>query len=209
MQQGEILILVLVGLVALIGGAIWLSLRRRRTRQLRTAFGEEYDRTVELAGRRSKAEANLAERRQRVASLNIRPLTADEVSDFTREWQQVKSLFVDSPPEAVLHADRMMVQMLAARGFSSGDFERRHEDLTVDHPLVARHYRAGRGIAERLTQGSASTEDLRQAIHHYEALFDEMIGAAKAPAGAQVAHLATGEDRRPATLEPAAPVEGR
>jgi hypothetical protein len=46
----------------------------------------------------------------------------------------------------------------------------------VDHPLVLEHYRSAHEIAVRQTQGQASTEDLRQAMIHYRALFEELVG---------------------------------
>jgi hypothetical protein len=175
MSQGEIVILVLIGLVVLVAVAIWLTFRRRRSEKLRARYGDEYDRTVEVAGGRGPAEANLAAREKRVRELDIRPLAAGERQEFTAEWHEVKAVFVDSPAEAVLHADRMLTRMMQARGFPMGDFDRRYEDLTVHHADVARHYRAGNEIALRQNRGEATTEELRQAMKHYEALFDHMV----------------------------------
>jgi len=175
MSQGEILIAVLVGLVLLIAVGIWLMTRQRRSDALRARYGEEYDRTVKVAGGRSAAEANLAEREKRVASLDIRPLTPEERRNFSTEWHDVKAVFVDSPAEAVLHADRMLTKMLQTRGFPMADFDRRYEDLSVNYPDTARHYRAGNEITLRQNRGQATTEDLRQAMKHYETLFNDMI----------------------------------
>lgn len=175
MSQGEILILVLIGLVLLIALAIWLTMRRRRSDSLKARYGDEYDRTLEAAGGRSAAEANLAAREKRVADLEIRPLAPEERHRFTDEWREVKSTFVDSPVEAVLHADRMLTKMLQTRGFPMADFDRRYEDLTVDHGDTARHYRAGHDIVDRQHRGEATTEELRQAMKHYETLFDDMV----------------------------------
>src|SRR5690606_37682329 len=65
--------------------------------------------------------------------------------------------------------------IMTARGFPMGDFDRRYEDLTVDHGEVARHYREGHDIVLRDGRGEASTEDLRQAMIHFEALFDDLV----------------------------------
>ena len=96
------------------------------------------------------------------------------VRDFSAEWREVKAVFVDSPVEAVHHADRLLSTIMKTRGFPMADFDRRYEDLTVDHREVASHYRAGHEIAERQGRGEATTEDLRQAMKHYEALFDDL-----------------------------------
>ena len=175
MSEGGIFIAILVGLVLLVAIAIWLTMRRRRSDTLRARYGDEYDRTLSATGGRGAAEANLAEREKRVAALDIRPLTPEEREHFSGEWQEVKSVFVDSPAEAVLHADRMLTRMLQTRGFPMADFDRRYEDLTVDHAETARHYRAGNEIAMRQNRGEASTEDLRQAMKHYETLFEDMV----------------------------------
>jgi hypothetical protein len=45
----------------------------------------------------------------------------------------------------------------------------------VNHALVIEHYRAGHAIAVRRAQEQASTEDLRQALVNYRALFRELV----------------------------------
>ena len=175
MQTTDFVILALIAVVIAAATMIFVAMRRRRTHALQDRFGEEYDRTLHEHGKRAPAEAALHEREKRVAELDIRPLTPQERSAFTEEWREVKAVFVDSPREAVLHADRMAAKMMAARGYPMGDFDRRYEDLTVDHGEVARHYRAGHDIADRQAHGTATTEDLRQAMKHYEALFDDLV----------------------------------
>ena len=175
MNSGEIMILVLVGVVILIVIAIWMAMRRRRTENLRADFGDEYDRTLDAKGDRAAAEADLADRKKRVDALDIRPLTVDERDTFAAEWHEVKAVFVDSPVESVLHADRLLAKMMSTRGFPMADFERRYEDLTVNHSDIARHYRTGHDVVVAQGNGNASTEDLRQAMKHYEALYDHLV----------------------------------
>ena len=165
-------ILVLLLVAALI---LWFLYRQRRTRALRDRFGvEEYDRTLDARGARGKAEAELIEREKRVAKLDIRPLGPAERERFTVEWHSARERFVDDPAAAVLAADRVLGHVMAARGYPVSDFDERYETLTVDHGEVARHYRAGHEIALKQEAGTASTENLRQAMIHYEALFDEL-----------------------------------
>lgn len=170
--------ILIVAVVLAIAIAIWLTMRRRRTDHLRDRFGDEYDRTLNDRGARSDAERALEEREERVSNLEIRRLTAEERSRFADEWRDVKSVFVDSPTEAVLHADRMLATMMKTVGYPMADFDRRFEDLTVNHGDVAKHYRAGHDIAERRNAGEASTEDMRQAMKHYEALYDHLAADA-------------------------------
>ena len=175
MQSSDIVILVLIGLVLIAAILIAVAMRRRRTHILQDRFGDEYDRTLHEHGRRQAAEAVLEEREERVAKLEIRSLSAQERNAAITEWREVKAVFVDSPVEAVHHADRLLASIMKARGYPMADFDRRYEDLTVDHREVASHYRAGHEIAERQGRGEATTEDLRQAMKHYEALFDDFV----------------------------------
>lgn len=90
-------------------------------------------------------------------------------------WQSTQAEFVDDPREAAQRADALLGDVMAARGYPVSDFEQRAADLSVDHPLVVQHYRAGHAIALRHEQGEAGTEDLRQAMIHYRSLFDELV----------------------------------
>ena len=175
MQHINPIVWVLIGVAVVIAVAAYLVYRQRRTAALRDHFGDEYDRTVETVGGRSKAEAALQEREERVSRLDIRPLDEGERVEFSREWRNVKAVFVDSPVEAVHHSDRLLAEIMKARGYPMADFDRRYEDLTVDHGEVARHYRDGHDIVARHARGQASTEDLRQAMIHFEALFDDLV----------------------------------
>jgi hypothetical protein len=67
------IIVVAVIVLALLGWFVWTQSRRR---QLRERFGTEYDRTVQERESRSAAERELAEREQRHAKLDIKPLSS-------------------------------------------------------------------------------------------------------------------------------------
>lgn len=175
MDSSTLTLVVIVAALVVLAVVMWSAMQRRRTNTLRNRFGDEYDRTVEATGKRAKAEDLLEEREQRVAKLDIRPLTPQERGDFSREWREVKAVFVDSPVEAVHHADRLLSSIMRTRGYPMADFDRRFEDLTVDHGEVARHYREGHEITLRHERGQASTEELRQAMIHFEALFDDLV----------------------------------
>jgi hypothetical protein len=175
MQSNTVLIFAVVAALVVVAILAWAGMRGRRTTALRERFGDEYDRTLEEQGKRDQAEATLREREERVAKLDIRPLNPGERQAAITEWREVKAVFVDSPVESVHHADRLLASIMKARGYPMADFDRRYEDLTVDHGEVARHYRDGHEITERHRLGQASTEDLRQAMIHFEALFDDLV----------------------------------
>ena len=173
--QIAIIFAVVVMLVA--GIAILLSIRKRRTKRLRTQFGgAEYTRAVKEGGSRQEAEAVLDKRADRVESFQIQPLGHGDRACLVESWRRVQARFVDSPGGAVTEADQLLRDVMSTRGYPVSDFEQRAEDLSVDHPLVLGHYRSAHEIAVRQTNGQASTEDLRQAMIHYRTLFEELIG---------------------------------
>lgn len=176
MQIDQTALIAILAIIVIAMLVLWFLFRARRTAALRDRFGEdEYNRTVDTLGGRGRAEDNLRAREERVAKLEIRPLGPDERKRFTDEWQSAKAGFVDDPAVSVLAADRAIGGVMGARGYPVDDFDARYESLTVDHGDIARHYRAGHDIALKQTNGTATTEDLRQAMIHYEALFEELV----------------------------------
>jgi len=171
----------IAGIALIAAGVIgWYLWSRRRSEQLRSRFGPEYDRTVHEAGDVRKAEASLQARAKRVERLQIRPLTPEEASRFSAAWQQVQAQFVDDPKGAITEADRLVGEVMTARGYPVADFDQRVEDISVDHPDVVMNYRAARDIALEHERGHASTEDLRQAMVHYRSLFRDLLADATA-----------------------------
>ena len=170
--------IVMVAVIAAAAVVIaWLYLVRHRRERLRTRFGPEYERTLRDTGDARKAESLLERREQRVSRYKIRALSAEEQRHFADAWRRVQALFVDDPAAAVSQGDTLVTELMTARGYPMSDFERRTEDLSVDHPAVISHYRDARVIAERHSRQAASTEDLRQAIVHYRALFEDLLDA--------------------------------
>jgi hypothetical protein len=157
--------LALIALALLVGMlAAWLVLQRRRSTYLRERFGPEYERAVQQIGDRRRAETELEQREKRVEQLQIRPLPLSEARRFA-----------DDPSGAVADADRLVAGVMQARGYPVGDFEQRAADISVDHPDVVEHYRAAHRIALASERGLATTEDLRQAMVHYRALFGHLL----------------------------------
>lgn len=173
-MQPEIIALIALLVIIMAGVLIWIGARRRSER-LRRRFGPEYDRMVETAGRRRQAESELARRESRRAELDIRPLDRETRDEFARQWRDTQARFVDEPGPAVEDGDRLVGDVMRTRGYPVEDFQQREADLSVDHPLVLRHYRAAHGISIAYLHGEASTEDLRQAMIHYRALFEELL----------------------------------
>jgi|ERR1035437_526119 hypothetical protein len=170
------LIAIAVGVLILIAIIAWFVTRNRRSDKLRAQFGPEYDRAVTEGGDRKRAEAKLVERADRVRSYHLRPLAPADRANFLEAWNQVQADFVDNPTGAVSEADQLLGQVMAARGYPvGGDFEQRAADISVDHPTVVQNYRTAHEIAVRHAKQDVGTEDLRKAMIHYRALFEDLV----------------------------------
>jgi len=168
-------IFAVVLIVALGAIVAWVVMQRQRTQRLRRRFGPEYTRTVDEFGGRTKAEAELAKREQRVARLNITALAPADAARFSQAWNALQSRFIDNPKGVVAEADLLVRDLMVKRGYPMADFERRAADISVDHPDVVTTYRAAQAIAVRDERGEADTEELRKAVVHYRTLFDELL----------------------------------
>lgn len=166
-----IIVVVAIAIVAVVGLMMY---RKRRSDQLRNRFGPEYERTVRETGDRERAETELEQRRRRVERLTIRPLTREDKARYTEAWKAVQARFVDDPKGAITDADQLVGDVMSRRGYPMGEFDQRADDISVNHPRVVENYRAAHAIALRHARGEAGTEDLRQAMIHYRALFAEL-----------------------------------
>jgi hypothetical protein len=167
--------LVLIIAAVVVGGALVWYLQQQRSQRLRTRFGPEYERARADLGDVRRAEAHLAAREHRVQKMHIRSLTPEEAARFSEVWRHVQTLFVDDPKGAIKEADHLVTEVMSAKGYPMADFRQRTADISVDHPVVVEHYRAAYDIAERNRSNQASTEDLRQAVIHYRALFEDLL----------------------------------
>jgi hypothetical protein len=168
-------VLVAILVIALIVAGIVIA-RQRRSQQLQEGFGPEYGRTLQETGDRREAEAELQGRRDRREKLDIRPLEPAARDRYAERWQSAQRNFVDQPAPAVGEADSLVMEVMRDRGYPvADDFEQRAADVSVDHPRVVEHYRAAHAISARATTGEAGTEDLRQAMVHFRALFEELL----------------------------------
>lgn len=174
MNPTTIAIIVVVAVLA-IGSAVWIFLQKRRTERLRSRFGPEYDRLAQSEGDTRRAEKVLAQREKRVSELEIVPLSPQDRDRFNRAWQNEQARFVDDPRAAVANADRLVKDVMIARGYPMGDFEQRAQDISVDHAGVVENYRIAHDIATQDSKDKATTEALRKALLHYRMLFDELL----------------------------------
>jgi hypothetical protein len=172
-STGIIVLIIVIVVVAALIALAW-SLTRRAT--LRKKFGPEYDRVVAERDSRSAGEKELRERERRHAALELRPLTDEARTSYASRWAEVQAQFVDSPEDAVRAGHELVTQLIAEIGYPTDDADEQLATLSVEHARTLSHYRDAHEIYERNERAEASTEQLRQALVHYRALFSELLG---------------------------------
>ncbi len=168
-----VIVIVVLVIVGVILGLVFS--RRNRSKQLHEKFGPEYDHAVEAKGSEKKAQAELIERQKHVETLEIRPLTVSEHDRYLAEWTAVQSKFVDEPGQAIVDADRLIMEVMQLRGYPVSDFDQRAADISVNYPALVTNYRGAREIADKNKLGQANTEEMRQAMIYYRSLFEELL----------------------------------
>jgi hypothetical protein len=173
----SIVIAIAVFVVAVVAAlAIWRGRTQSVSREsLRAEFGSEYDRAVAEYGSEARARRELLARKRRVSRYPIHPLHPDELESFSVEWSGIQREFVDDPVRAVGRAHEVVKELMEARGYPMEDFDKRIADLSVGHARVVDHYRAARTLYVDNQAGNWDTEELRQAMVHYRALFGDLL----------------------------------
>jgi len=174
MPAGAIVAIIVV-IVIILAVAIFAATAARR-RRLKERFGPEYERTVSGQQSQRRAEAELASRERRVRSLDIRPLTSPARTEYVAQWATIQERFVDQPTSAVSQAQQLVTAVLQDRGYPTEGYEQVLADLSVEHARNLEHYRAAHALSVSSANGSASTEDMRQAMIHYREMFDDLLG---------------------------------
>jgi hypothetical protein len=171
--------IIAVVLALVVAGAILTPIlaRRKRSKQLQDQFGSEYDLAVLALGDEKKAQMELEERRKHVEALDIHPLTVSQRERYLADWAAVQAKFVDEPGQAIIDADRLIMEVMQLRAYPVADFEQRAADLSVNYPALVGNYRAAKAIAVKNNLYQADTEELRQAMIYYRSLFDELLEA--------------------------------
>jgi type II secretory pathway pseudopilin PulG len=188
-----IVIIVVVVVVVLLLALYFVSRRRAAQRseeqreRSREEFGSEYERMAQEIGSEEEAERELRERRGRVER-RIEPLSEESRGRYEEQWKEVERVFVDNPERSIELADRAVSDILSERNFVSDAGQSNEETergLAAMHPEVADDYREARRIRADVVARSAgraeedpdeeSTEELRQAIRKYRAVYERLM----------------------------------
>lgn len=175
-MSGAVLVIVIVVAVLVLAALATVAWQSSRRRKLRDRFGPEYDHTVEQADSRRDAERDLRERAAQRDELEIRELPPAVAARYQEQWQLVQAQFVDEPIPAVRDAQTLVTRVMNDRGYPTSTEKSREAMLSVDHSEVMDNYRSATAIEARSGIGNASTEELRQAMQHYRAIFDRLLG---------------------------------
>jgi hypothetical protein len=167
---GIIIAVIVVAAIVVLGSA---QLRRAR---MRRQFGPEYDRLAKEIGPR-KADAELTARQKRVEALGIHPLSPEQQASYSGDWTAVQEQFVDTPAEAVGAAETLVWSVMRDRGYPADDRNASMEALSVYHARSLEGYRR----TQELRIDSATTEELREALIRYRALFEDLTGLREGP----------------------------
>jgi hypothetical protein len=174
---------IIIAVIVVVAAVVVASAEMRRAR-LRRQFGPEYDRLVEKLGSRKKADAELAERQRRVQALPIRELSPERQASYSGDWTVLQERFVDTPAEAVAAAHTLIWNVMRERGYPTDDRNTSMDALSVHHGPALVGYRQ----TLELRTESASTEQLRETMIRYRALFEDLTGL-------RTTHGAAGRDR--------------
>jgi CHAT domain-containing protein len=163
-------------IILVVGGVLaFVFYYRQRTRRLKEDFGPEYNRALEEVGNRKQAEDVLENRQERIESFRIRKLEPEEREQFLKKWTTIRADFVNDPGVEVEEADRVITEIMLARGYPMTQFDQRVENLSVNHPEVVSLYRQAHSVTVKNRQSNVNTEELRQAMLKYQMLFDELL----------------------------------
>ena len=170
MSTGAIIGIVIVVIVVV--AAVVVGAREMRRARLRRQFGPEYDRLAQQLGSKQKADAELAARQRRVEALGIHELSPEQQASYSGDWTAVQERFVDTPAEAVAAAGMLIRDVMRDRGYPADDRNVSMDALSVYHPRSVDGFRQTLDL--RLE--AATTEQLREAMIRYRALFEDLTG---------------------------------
>ena len=182
MSTGALVVIIIV-VVIVVAAVVIAAMAAARRRRLQQRFGPEYDRVVGERGSQLKAESELAGRERRIRSLEIRPLSDTARANYASSWRTIQEQFVDQPENSVVKAQALVTRVMKDRGYPVEGHDQMLADLSVEHASTLEQYRLAHTISQSAAQGQASTEDLRQAMIKYRALFSDLLGGAVAPDG--------------------------
>lgn len=168
-----IIIVVVIVIIAIVAVAL---VRANRSKRLRQQFGPEYDRAVQANDGKAAAERELRERERKHSGFQLKDLDQQTKDRYAQSWRDIQVQFVEDPATAVRKADTLVAQLVKDRGYPAGSYDEQLSQLSVEHADTLGHLRDAHEISDLSERGEATTEQLRQALVHYRALFADLLG---------------------------------
>jgi hypothetical protein len=149
-----------------------------------------------LAGRRAARDvkASLAPASDGVAprQLGLQSLRADEGVRLSYAWRLLQLRFLEEPRQALAEADRLLGEVLSARGFPLGEMESYSDAIDATCPGFMNHYRLARGVALRQRKRHVGADDVQEAFVAYGTMFEDLLDPLGGPAGSRGSAGSTG-----------------
>jgi hypothetical protein len=94
-----------------------------------------------------------------------------DLHEWETRWQELQEEIADSPEQAISEVDRLLEQMLVARGFQID------EPVTAEgeDPDIIRQFLAARDVARRAEEGEADLDEIEDAIAGYRDIYEYLI----------------------------------
>jgi hypothetical protein len=141
---------------------------------------------VAIARLKSIRHRGMAEQRADIHEQALRHLSPDDRQHFGRKWRLIEARFIEDPRNAVAEADRVVEQLLSARGYpvqklKAGDTAVAHSEAVASGeasraPVIVQSYREAHEIALKQTRGAARGNELRRAMIDYRIVFEDLVG---------------------------------
>lgn len=139
-----VLIAVAILVVGLLLWGVIAAGRKRRERQaLQERYGAEYDRTIGEHRSTRAAVADLKQREQARDRLELRDLNEADRDLVRRHMATAQYRFVEDPADAVLQTERILTEVLRAKGYPiAANADEAARLFSVDHPDHAQSVRS-------------------------------------------------------------------
>jgi hypothetical protein len=174
MNSGHAIVLAVAAFA--IVAIMWGISRKRRNLKLRERIEPEHDHGGESGiGVRQEEYVLRFHPKRRGQKLDLQPLSGAGRATFLYRWSETQGRFVDNPKIALTQAENLIGEVLQARGCPKRDFDEQLLHGSRRSATVTRNYQAAHDIVLRYERGRASTEDLRQAMLYYRAMFLELL----------------------------------
>ena len=101
-----------------------------------------------------------------------------DLHEWETQWQELESLVEESPLEALPQLDRLVAELLEARGYAPND----PVAAGGDEPEILANFRSAREITRLWDSGAdISPGEVAQAIEDYRNVFEAVIEQRAAP----------------------------